>query len=339
MLAALIATCGDGAAAAIRRGAARSSGRARCAVRGAARRKGAASGGGVPGAAGRSGRARLSRPRRRTAERQPAGSSGQRDRLVVRGACQHLGQRGFRTLGSASDGAANGAPEASRDDGSAGAPRPAALQRRPPPTVRSTRALPATAPAPARAARSSRSPPARSYTSQPTSGTAPRRQPGPRGRRDRAGDRLRRRRRACRDLHGFRLGERRASLRRALSGRRRLLLGRRSRVARASAPEPHAAIARNLPDKPASPIVLRAASEKGNAHESLHARPCERAPIPRPAPPACPPARRRREPSRWRRCWRRAPGTAARPSQPPGGVVRGIPRPRRSPGRIGAGSL
>ena len=27
------------------------------------------------------------------------------------------------------------------------------------------------------------------------------------------------------------------------------------------------------------------------------------------------------------------------PSQPPGGVVRGIPRPRRSPGRIGAGSL
>ena len=52
-------------------------------------------------------------------------------------------------------------------------PRPAALQRRPPPTVRSTRALPATAPAPARAARSSRSPPARSYTSQPTRRDSP----------------------------------------------------------------------------------------------------------------------------------------------------------------------
>ena len=116
-------------------------------------------------------------------------------------------------------------------------PRPAALQRRPPPTVRSTRALPATAPAPARAARSSRSPPGQVLTHRNRrGGTAPRRQPGPRGRRDRAGDRLRRRRRACRDLHGFRLGERRASLRRALSGRRRLLLGRRSRVARASAP-------------------------------------------------------------------------------------------------------
>ena len=241
MLAALIATCGDGAAAAdlARRGPVERTG----AVRGARRLRAgkvllpAAA---CAGAAGRSGRARLSRPRRRTAERQPAGSSGQRDRLVVRELASISDSAASEDLGSASDGAANGAPEASRDDGSAGAPpsggsaRGALLRRF------GQRELFR------RQHRRRRAPPARharlrpaSYTSQPTRRRQPlAANPALVGAAIEQAHRLRPApERPAVDRARF--SPRRAtrpSLRRALSGRRRLLLGRRSRVARASAP-------------------------------------------------------------------------------------------------------
>ena len=172
MLAALIATCGDGAAAAdlARRGPVERTG----AVRGARRlRAGKVL---LPaaaclvllagvGALAYQGlvAAQLNGSLQGAAGSGTASSSGELASISDSAASEDLG--------SASDGAAN--PRQAETTAPRARPRPAALQRRPPPTVRSTRALPATAPAPARAARSSRSPPARSYTSQPTRRDSP----------------------------------------------------------------------------------------------------------------------------------------------------------------------